>query len=524
MTVDGLIYVVSYLESFARAASRALTERGMNHRVIELSWGMPHRLEPVLRRIFAEKLAGLILWTPLIEEDARLQLMRNSPTVICAGDAPGLEHSCVKGDYYRGVQTAIQHLHELGHRHIAHVSFSDTNTDRELADCYQIACRILNSPESASMIWQVENSSSEGVRQTMQKGHQRHPEVTALFCVDHVALLALEIFDVPREISVVGMDGLPEGMECRPPLTTVAFRDPDSIARLACADLMAQIHILQAGRPAKPPAKIFLAPDLILRESTRALVPQKTVRAIADLPARKKIDPAETWRKIYPFLAKNRSSNWFHLDLSTLANHSMTRHHGWLGAEPLEHFPPGLRSIHGVPFQVLDGMRNEGRAVVTFRSPHAVSARDKELPTTAKLKLNSRAKALYFLHGCGHAKPVPFAEYVMHYQDGSSSRVPLIPLGPSPRLAREQLGDSRPNLQDWWPNIDFDHQDFPHAHHVTVYNPSESGSYERFLYTLEWINPRPDDEIGFIEVRADPEAGPTLALIAVTALLDLEGR
>jgi hypothetical protein len=55
--------------------------------------------------------------------------------------------------------------------------------------------------------------------------------------------------------------------------------------------------------------------------------------------------------------------------------------------------------------------------------------------------------------------------------------------------------------------------------HATVFNPADPTEYERYLYTLEWINPRPKEEISHIEVRVDSEAGPTLALIAATALL-----
>jgi hypothetical protein len=134
------------------------------------------------------------------------------------------------------------------------------------------------------------------------------------------------------------------------------------------------------------------------------------------------------------------------------------------------------------------------------------------------LRVNSRVKALYFLHGCGHAKPVPFAEYIMHYKGGSSIPVALIPVGSSRRMAAKRLGALKPILQDWWPS-GYEPEDFPHAHRAIVFNAADPGLYERFIYSLEWINPRPKKEISFIEVRVDPAAGPTLALIAVTALV-----
>ena len=195
----------------------------------------------------------------------------------------------------------------------------------------------------------------------------------------------------------------------------------------------------------------------------------------------------------------------------------MTREHGWLGGEPLLHFSPGLRSIHGVPFQVIEERRNSGRAVVTFRSPQTHSTKGKELPTAVKIPVGGRVKALYFLHGCAVAKPVPFAEYIMHFNTGKKARIPLIPRGASSRRAHRRNGKLKPNLQDWWQG--FEQQDFPHAFHATIFNPVDPEDYERTLYSLEWINRWPEQEVSHIEVRVDPKAGPTLALIAVTALM-----
>jgi len=126
-------------------------------------------------------------------------------------------------------------------------------------------------------------------------------------------------------------------------------------------------------------------------------------------------------------------------------------------------------------------------------------------------------KALYFLHGCASAQPVPFAEYIMHFKTGKKSKVPLVPCGAALRRGHRQNGKLKPNLQDWWPR--FEQQDFPHAFHATIFNPADPEDYERTLYSLEWINRWPKEEVSHIEVRVNPKAGPVLALIAVTALM-----
>jgi hypothetical protein len=278
------------------------------------------------------------------------------------------------------------------------------------------------------------------------------------------------------------------------------------------------METIASGRPPRPASHAFFAPDLVLRESTRALAMKNIVPHVPPEQPRAKPHPIETWRKTYPFLKEHGTDNWMQLNLSRQANHSMTRKYGWLGADPLLHFPPGLREIHGVPFQVLDERQNAGRAVVTFRSPQSHSADKRELPCRIKIWVKSRVKALYFLHGCGYAKPVAFAKYVMHFQGSDPSSIDLIPLGISWPLVFEQSPAIEPNVQDWWVDT-YPAEHFPHAHYATVFDPAEPARYERTIYSLEWINPRPEDVVTFLEVKVDAEAGPALALIAVTALL-----
>jgi len=324
-------------------------------------------------------------------------------------------------------------------------------------------------------------------------------------------------FSVPREISVVGMGKSWLGPAPRPPVTMVQLRDLDVLASWACTNLIEQIQTIQAGKPPKPPTETLFVPELLPGKSTRVISAKKLPVKTQVTSAPPIAHPSQTWRNIYPFLKTNGQDEWRPLDLSKLANHSITRQHGWLGAEPLEHFPPGLRSIHGVPFQILNEKRNRGHAVVTFRSPHSHSTKGKRLPMGVSVKVNLQTKALYFLHGCGYAKSVAFAEYIIHFASGHKSSIPLVPLGLTGGNLPKPPKHLRPNLQDWWDG--YEQRDFPHAHHATVYDVANPTSYERTLYSLEWINPRPTDKVCSIEVCVDANAGPVLALVAVTALL-----
>ena len=518
--IEGVCYVLSYVDEFTNATGRILSYLRVKHRLVNLSWARHSSPLPTLRKVLKEKPAGVILWSGSLVEDLAAALKKETtPIVICTDIPIEVDQSLIQLDLYRAAEKAVNHLVDLGHQNIAHVSCSLSDPrEIELAACFRTACLKANLRHSASEIWQAENDSEEALQKTMLEQHKRHPKVTAIFATGTAVSVAEKIFKIPTEISAISVYDNPTIEKTR---TMVTLREPEEYtALLACTEIIYQIQAVESGRPRKPPRRVLLVPDLIVRRSTRALVKREKVKAIADDKSRREEDlktanPWESWRKTYTSLIQNHLKDWRQLDLTKLANHSISKQHGWLGEEPLLHFLPGLRSIHGVPFQVIDENHNSGCAVVTFRSPHTHSTAGKKLPVFAKLPLGYPVRALYFLHGCAYARPVPFAEYNMHYKTGNKTKVSLIPLGTQAQLTDRATGKS--NLQDWWQQ--YAQRDFPHAFHVTVFNPADPQEYTRTLYSLEWINPRPGRELSHIEVRVDPVAGPTLALIAVTVLL-----
>ena len=525
--IGGEVCVVSYAyPGFQSAVARILADRGVKHRAVELSFARQTAPVSILRKVLAGEPAGVILWMPHWIESLRpLIEQAKTPVVVCAdATPPGLPFSTVGTDIFRSVEIAVRHLFDLGHRQIAHFYGHETTAmSRELEASFRKVCLMLGiSPEA---VWQEKSGLDSARRETLLKKRSRNPKVTAIFADVASAVIATKLFKVPGELSVVSISN--DAPEI--PLTAVALRDGAAcIASWACTEVITRIQAVESGRPMPPAHHALFVPELIARRSTRALKKTDTGfpasepttaqagKPVSHLSAAAAGSPWDSWSKTYAYLKRSRSRNWRQFDLSKLANHSMTREHGWLGGGPLLHFPAGLRSIHGVPFQVIEENRNGGRAVVTFRSPQTHSAEGKELPVSVKLAVGGRVEALYFLHGCGYAEPAAFAEYLIHFKKGKAASIPLIPLGPSIKWARRRLGDLQPNLQDWWTG--YEQQDFPHAKFVTVFNPADPGEYERNLYTLEWVNPRPGEEISRIEARVDPEAGPALSLVAVTAL------
>jgi LacI family transcriptional regulator, repressor for deo operon, udp, cdd, tsx, nupC, and nupG len=79
---------------------------------------------------------------------------------------------------------------------------------------------------------------------------------------------------VPRDLSVLGFDGVPVGAFCEPPLATL--RQPTAELGAKAAEILLQ---LLDGDAADPPLKTTLPNQLLLRASTAA--PKRGGRKIA---------------------------------------------------------------------------------------------------------------------------------------------------------------------------------------------------------------------------------------------------
>jgi DNA-binding LacI/PurR family transcriptional regulator len=142
-------------------------------------------------------------------------------------------------DQYAGARLATKHLIDLGHRRIAHIAGPQGWIEAELRmDGFLAALADAGLPSSAPLLgdWTAQSGYRAGL-QLAEDG-----EATAIFCGnDQIALgvihAAWELgLQVPRDISVVGFDDVPESAHFCPPLTTVR-QDMSEVAE-RCIDMM----------------------------------------------------------------------------------------------------------------------------------------------------------------------------------------------------------------------------------------------------------------------------------------------
>jgi DNA-binding LacI/PurR family transcriptional regulator len=186
------------------------------------------------------------------------------PVVSVEEGAPP-EFPMVVVDQFGGASDATGLLLELGHRTVWHVAGPrDWEASRRRVDGWRATLEAAGAdvPEPLYGDWSPASGHRLGRRLAAD------PSVTAIFAAnDQMALGVLRALheagrDVPREVSVIGFDDIPEARYLTPPLTTIR-QDFDAIGRNSLELLLKAID----GNE-DPPSGIVVTPELIVRDST----------------------------------------------------------------------------------------------------------------------------------------------------------------------------------------------------------------------------------------------------------------
>ncbi|MFP7760191.1 LacI family DNA-binding transcriptional regulator [Marisediminicola sp. LYQ134] len=206
-------------------------------------------------------------------DSAPFTLPPNAKVVIVDSDA-GDRFPVVDTDQADGTRQAVQHLLDLGHSTVWHISgpedsFSAERRARAWRSTLTAAGREV--PGILHGDWSAESGYRAG--QTIADT----PECTAVFCAnDQMALglyraLGERGLRVPHDVSIVGFDDIPEASSFSPPLTTV-HQDFAEMGRQCVARVLTQLRTgsVEVGTTLVPT-------HLVLRDSTAP--PRSDVRA-----------------------------------------------------------------------------------------------------------------------------------------------------------------------------------------------------------------------------------------------------
>jgi hypothetical protein len=224
----------------------------------------------------------------------------------------------------------------------------------------------------------------------------------------------------------------------------------------------------------------------------------------------------ENWRTPFPGITKVKPNGWAPLDLRPHANRPLRGEGGWMGVGglSLDWLAGGRQSIQGVPFDILDP--TDGKlACIALRSSRVKQTAGRELAAKVVVPVGRKVRVLHFLHGCGWAKSAKVGQYRILYEDGGRATVDIIPYASgSEHLDVMERMRKAATIQDWWPAVAQIEND--RLRHVIVANP-ENIAQKRYLYNLQWTNPKPDRVVKAVELESNPAVGTSIFVVALTA-------
>jgi DNA-binding LacI/PurR family transcriptional regulator len=225
-------------------------------------------LSDAVEHLRGQAVEGIVLIAANQEalEVARAQETGGVPMVVVEGDLSRTRWA-VGVDQFAGARLATEHLIDLGHEAIAHVAGPmDWTEARARAQGWQSAMYEAGLRPSLHLIgdWSARSGYHAGVQLATR------PEVTGIFAAnDQMAIGVLRALaeagrEVPREVSVVGFDDIPEAEYLVPPLTTVR-QDFTAVGHRAIEVLRRAIQHADADDDT---LARLIDPELIVRTST----------------------------------------------------------------------------------------------------------------------------------------------------------------------------------------------------------------------------------------------------------------
>jgi LacI family transcriptional regulator len=228
----------------------------------------------------SRQIDGLIVIDPASDDPQLHALIEdNYPLVLLGSVRHPREHS-VNFSTRRAIGMEVDHLVRLGHRRIAHVTYSPAGyvaTDARLT-AYHAALTRHGLPQDDLLIAHGAFSAESGflaTRELLARGGERPTAILAgndTIALGAIAAIVDAGLDVPRDVAVVGFDDLPTAAFMQPALTTI-HNPADQQGELAANMLVKLLR----HEPVET-SRVRVAVNLVVRRSCGGGLPADEVR------------------------------------------------------------------------------------------------------------------------------------------------------------------------------------------------------------------------------------------------------
>ena len=250
--------------STLHAVQSSARNMGYKTTIYSLKSEDPESINAGISELMSDGVDGIVIIAPQIQGTEEIsKVIGNFPAVLVESESSASLPS-VNVDQIYGAYEVTKHLINLGHKKVAHISGPKDwfETDRRIKGFMKA---ISENKLDDSLIWEGDWSASSGYE--AGKKIVKNKKITAIFAGnDAMALGALKAINeaglnVPRDISLVGFDDLPESRFLTPSLTT-ARQDFQEVGEQALAILLSLINKKKARM------NVAIKPEILIREST----------------------------------------------------------------------------------------------------------------------------------------------------------------------------------------------------------------------------------------------------------------
>ncbi|HET7102832.1 MAG TPA: LacI family DNA-binding transcriptional regulator [Terracidiphilus sp.] len=236
----------------------------------------PAVLTTCVRRMIERKVEGVAMLTFGEEETVLEQLaFHDIPIVLAEFHLEDPKASTIVLDYTTGIKAAVNHLAGLGHTRIAflagpHSLHSALTRENDFSAAMEAARLPVNKK------WIIEcNHTLKGGVAGFERLQSLATRPTAILCSNDMTAIGvlraayMQGLNVPKNLSVIGLDDIDFAEFTLPPLTTIRLSRAD-LARAAFEALRQQA---EEGGSARIQREFLVSTNLVIRESTAAPPP-----------------------------------------------------------------------------------------------------------------------------------------------------------------------------------------------------------------------------------------------------------
>jgi LacI family transcriptional regulator len=226
----------------------------------------------IVRTLLERRVDGMILATASRSDGLITELVETGVLIVLVNRATeGLPVPAILGDDIAGIGLAVDHLVDLGHRHVGHVAgpqHLSTGMGRHQAFLTRMQSLGLTVDASAveAATWYQVDPGYKACRALIV----RRPDLTAIVAANDLIALGCYLAvkesggEVPHDVSITGYNDMPLLDLMQPAMTSV--RVPYRQMGVEAAELL--LSQLTAGADKERAISIRLTPRLMVRDST----------------------------------------------------------------------------------------------------------------------------------------------------------------------------------------------------------------------------------------------------------------